>query len=114
MSQRLDIDHARFAVAAFGGYDMEQVDDFLDDAKAHLAGLEIAVRLDSPLPARLTSPRFRRALMQESYLAADVRAYVAALQAEDDELRRSPRPVALPHGFTGARFSRPGLESSPR
>lgn len=103
MSQRLDIDHARFAVAAFGGYDMEQVDDFLDDAKAHLAGLEIAVRLNSALPPLLRPPRFRRVLMQESYLAADVRSYVAALQAEEAELRRSPRHVVRPHGFTGDR-----------
>lgn len=101
MSQRLDIDQARFAVAAFGGYDMEQVDDFLDDAKAHLAGLEIAVRMDASLPPPLTPPRFRRVLMQESYLAADVRNYVAALLAEEDELRRSPRQEFRPHGFAG-------------
>lgn len=101
MSQRLDIDQARFAVAAFGGYDMEQVDDFLDDAKAHLAGLEIAVRMDVGLPPPLTPPRFRRVLMQESYLASDVRSYVIALRAEEDELRHSPRLVLKPHGFSG-------------
>lgn len=101
MSQRLDIDQARFAVAAFGGYDMEQVDDFLDDAKAHLAELEIAVRMDASLPPVLTPPRFRRVLMRESYLASDVRSYVTALRAEEDELRRSPREVLKPHGFAG-------------
>jgi DivIVA domain-containing protein len=106
MSQRLDIDGARFAVAAFGGYDMEQVDDFLDDAKAHLAGLEIAVRTDASLPPLLEAPRFRRVLMQESYLASDVREYLAALRAEEDELRRLPRHVARPHGFTSAREGR--------
>jgi DivIVA domain-containing protein len=106
MSQRLDIDHARFAVAAFGGYDMEQVDDFLDDAKAHLAGVEIAVRTDGALPPLLTPPHFRRVLLQESYLASEVRSYVVALRAEEDELRRCPRHVLKPHGFAG-RASRP-------
>ena len=113
MAQRLDIDHVRFSTATLGGYDMEQVDTFLEDAKARLAALEIAVRSGTPLPPELPLPRFRWALLQESYLASDVRQFVAAIRAEEDELRRTPPYAALGHGFAG-RDERAGRDSQIR
>lgn len=93
----LDVDKVRFSpVRMRAGYDMGDVDDHLDRAKAHLAALEAAVTGAGPVPGPLTAAAFSQVRMREGYDITEVEAFLAQVEAEDARLRSLARSGITP------------------
>lgn len=94
----LDVDKVRFSpVRLRAGYDMGQVDDYLDRVKAHLAALDAAAADRGPVPDPLRAATFSQVRLREGYDMPEVEAFLAQVEAEDARLRS----LAL-HGITPA------------
>ena len=91
----LDIDRAMFRTSYVRGYDMESVDNYLDDAKAHLAAVEISVRTGTRLGGPLPRAHFPVVIGREAYRRAEVDAFVDQVVAEIRRLLDLPRYVGV-------------------
>jgi DivIVA domain-containing protein len=84
----LDIDHTYFTPARIrAGYDMGEVDAFLDRAKIHLGALDAAATGTGPMPAELNAASFSVVRLREGYDIGEVDAFLEQLDAEEARLR---------------------------
>lgn len=93
----LEVDKVRFTpVRLRAGYDMGEVDDYLDRVKAHLAALDAAVAGHSQTPGPLRPATFGQVRIREGYDINEVEAFLAQVEAEDARLRSLARSGITP------------------
>ena len=93
----LEVDKVRFTpVRLRAGYDMGDVDDYLDRVKAHLAALDAAVAGHGQAPGPLRPAAFGQVRLREGYDITEVEAFLAQVEAEDARLRSLARSGIAP------------------
>jgi len=93
----LDVDNVRFTpVRLRTGYDMGEVDAYLDQVKAHLLALDAAVEGTGPAPAPLAPAFFSPVRLREGYDISEVDAFLDQVDAEDARLRSLARTGTAP------------------
>jgi DivIVA domain-containing protein len=93
----LDVDNVRFTpVRLRTGYDMGDVDSYLDQVKAHLDALDAAVAGTGRPPGPLKRAAFTPVRLREGYDLGEVDAFLAQVDAEDARLRGLTRSGIAP------------------
>jgi DivIVA domain-containing protein len=93
----LDVDNVRFTpVRLRTGYDMGDVDAYLDQVKAHLEALDAAVAGTAQAPPALKPAAFTPVRLREGYDIGEVDAFLAQVDAEDARLRSLARSGLAP------------------
>jgi DivIVA domain-containing protein len=93
----LDVDNVRFTpVRLRTGYDMGDVDAYLDQVKAHLDALDAAVAGTGRPPGPLKRAAFTPVRLREGYDIGEVDAFLAQVDAEDARLRSLARSGIAP------------------
>jgi DivIVA domain-containing protein len=88
----LDVDNVRFTpVRLRTGYDMGDVDAYLDRVKAHLDRLDAAVAGTGQAPGPLARAVFTPVRLREGYDIGEVDAFLDQVDAEDARLRSLAR-----------------------
>jgi DivIVA domain-containing protein len=93
----LDVDNVRFTpVRLRTGYDMGDVDAYLDRVKAHLDRLDAAVAGTGQAPGPLARAVFTPVRLREGYDIGEVDAFLDQVDAEDARLRSLARSGLYP------------------
>ncbi|WP_274380462.1 DivIVA domain-containing protein [Nocardioides cavernaquae] len=93
----LDVDNVRFTpVRLRTGYDMGDVDAYLDQVKAHLEALDAAVAGTGRAPGPLKRAAFAPVRLREGYDIGEVDGFLAQVDAEDARLRSLARSGIAP------------------